>query len=263
VQTGVLENEARKLNEAYIKYITTGRPFVTLKTAMSLDGKIATTSGRSRWITSEESRRMVHQVRDEVDAILVGIGTVLRDDPSLTTRLPDGRGRDAARVILDSRVRIPLESKVLNLDSSAQTVVAVTPQASQEKVAQLRQRTEVLTIPEQDGRVDLQALIEKLGQMEITSVLLESGAEVNASALKAGIVDKVMVFIAPKLIGGSSAPGPVGGVGIEHLSEAVLLKDISVTRVGEDILVTGVPIKMQPQRHGGTEGRNGTTNFTN
>ena len=253
VQTGTLESQARKLNEAYIKYVITGRPFVILKTAMSLDGKIATAAGQSQWITSEDSRRMVHQIRDEVDAILVGIGTVISDDPSLTTRLevssdpfsPKGNsmedgGQDAIRIILDSRARIPLKSRVLNLDSPAPTIVAVTSQAPQERVAKLEQRAEVLIIPEQNGRVDLQALMEKLGQMQITSVLLEGGAEVNASALKAGIVDKVMVFIAPKLIGGSGSPGPIGGAGIDDLSESVLLTDISVDRVGEDILVTGM-----------------------
>ena len=242
VRTGILESEARKLNEAYIKYITTGkRPFVILKTAMSLDGKIATASGQSRWITSQDSRERVHQIRDEVDAILVGIGTVIRDDPSLTTRLPNGRGRDAIRIILDSRARIPLKSRVLNLDSPARTIVAVTPQAPQEKVAQLKQRAEVLTVPEQNGRVDLKALMERLGRMEIVSALLEGGAEVNASAVKAGIVDKVMVFIAPKLISGSGSPGPIGGAGIDDLSEVVQLTGISVDRVGEDILITGVP----------------------
>ncbi len=254
VKTGVLENEARKLNEAYIKYITTNRPFVILKTAMSLDGKIATASGKSRWISSEASRKMVHQIRDEVDAIMVGIGTVLRDDPSLTTRLEiplnpplkkgdlsDRRGHDPIRIILDSRARIPLEAKVLNLNSPARTIVAVTSQSPQEKIDQLRQRADVLILPEQNGKVDLQALMGKLGQMEVMSVLLEGGAEVNASALKAGIVDKVMVFIAPKLIGGSGAPGPIGGAGIDKLSEAVSLTDISLDRVGEDILVTGIP----------------------
>jgi len=245
VQTGILEDEAQKLNEAYIKYITTGRPFVILKTAMSLDGKIATASGQSQWITSEASRKIVHQIRDEVDAILVGIGTVLSDDPSLTTRLPDGGGQDATRIILDSRARIPLESRVLNLDSPARTIVAVTPQAPQEKVDQIKQLAEALIIPEQDCRVDLQALMARLGQMEVMSVLLEGGAEVNASALKAGIVDKVMAFIAPKMIGGREAPCPIGGTGIENLSDAVRLTDMSVERVGPDILVTGTILQTQ------------------
>lgn len=245
VQAGILEDEAQKLNEAYIKYITTGSPFVILKTAMSLDGKIATASGQSQWITSEDSRKIVHQIRDEVDAILVGIGTVLSDDPSLTTRLPGGGGQDATRIILDSRARIPLESRVLNLDSPARTIVAVTPQASQEKVDQLKHRAEVLIIPEQDGRVDLQALMAKLGQMEVMSILLEGGAEVNASALKAGIVDKVMVFIAPKMIGGREAPCPIGGAGIDNLSDAVRLIDMSVEQVGPDILVTGTIVQTQ------------------
>ena len=241
VQTGILESEARKLNEAFIKYITTKKPFVIMKTAMSMDGKIATSSGKSKWITSQDSRRIVHQIRDEVDAIMVGIGTVMRDDPSLTTRLPDGNGRDPVRVILDSRGRIWPEAKILHLDSPARTIIAVTSQASQEKIDQLREQAEVLVVSEQNGRVSLQSLMRELGEMEIMSLLLEGGAEVNASALKEGIVDKVMVFIAPKLIGGVEAPGPVGGSGIDELSEAVPLTDISLERIGEDILITGTP----------------------
>ncbi len=240
-QTGILETEARKLNEAYVKYITTKQPFVIMKTAMSLDGKIATASGKSKWITSEASRRVVHQIRDEVDAIMVGIGTIMRDDPSLTTRLPDGNGRDPVRIILDSRGRIPLKSRILHLDSPARTIVVITSQASQERIAQLKEHAEVLVIQEQNGRVDLKSLMLELGQMEIMSLLLEGGAEVNASALKAGIVDKAMVFIAPKLIGGAESPGPIGGSGIDELSEAVPLTDISLERVGEDILITGIP----------------------
>ena len=241
VQTSILENEARKLNEAYLKYITAKQPFVILKTAMSLDGKIATVSGKSKWITSEDSRKIVHQIRDEVDAIMVGIGTVIHDDPSLTARLPNGNGHDPIRIILDSRGRIPLEARVLHLDSPATTIVAVTPQAPQKRISQLKQRGEVLVIPEKNGKVDLEALMQELGRMEIMSVLLEGGGEVNAAALKAGIVDKVMAFIAPKLIGGDGAPGPVGGPGIEELSEAVSLTDISLERAGEDILITGTP----------------------
>lgn len=241
VEIGVLENKARKQNEVFVKYITTKQPFVILKTAMSLDGKIATVSGKSKWITSEDSRKIVHQVRDEVDAILVGIGTVFHDDPSLTTRLPNGEGHDPVRIILDSRARIPLDARVLHLDSSAKTIVVTTSQASQEKMDQLKQYAEILVVPEQDGRIDLQALMLKLGEMEVTSILIEGGAEVNASALKSGIVDKAMVFIAPKFIGGREAPGPIGGSGIDELTESVSLTDISLKKIGEDILIMGIP----------------------
>jgi diaminohydroxyphosphoribosylaminopyrimidine deaminase/5-amino-6-(5-phosphoribosylamino)uracil reductase len=241
VTNGILENEARKLNEFFIKYITTGLPFVILKTAMTLDGKIATHSGKSKWITSEDSRKLVHQIRDEVDAIMVGIGTVIKDDPSLTTRLLDGNGRDAMRIILDSHARIPLDSKILNLNSNAKTIVAITSSAPQERIEQIKQHADILTISEKDGKIDLQELMKKLGQMEITSVMIEGGADVNASALKAGIVDRVMFFIAPKLFGGKDAPSPIGGDGIDEPSEAIKLKDMSVERIGEDILIIGVP----------------------
>ena len=241
VQSGLLEQEARKLNEFYIKHITTGLPFVILKSAMSLDGKIATYTGKSKWITSETSRRKVHEIRDTVDAILVGIGTVINDNPSLTTRLMDRKGKDAVRIIVDSDARIPLPSKVLNLDSTAPTLIAVTPKALEDKISQLKSAgAEVIVIPERnDGRVNLKVLMEGLGKREITSVMIEGGSEINASALKEGIVDKVMIFIAPKFIGGRTAPGLVGGQGIEHLSSAVGLRDIQISKLGEDILVEG------------------------
>jgi len=241
VQSGLLEQEARKLNEFYIKHITTGLPFVILKSAMSLDGKIATYTGKSKWITSETSRRKVHEIRDTVDAILVGIGTVINDNPSLTTRLMDRKGKDAVRIIVDSDARIPLPSKVLNLDSTAPTLIAVTPKALEDKISQLKSAgAEVIVIPERnDGRVNLKALMEGLGKREITSVMIEGGSEINASALKEGIVDKVMIFIAPKFIGGRTAPGLLGGQGIEHLSSAIGLRDIQVSKLGEDILVEG------------------------
>jgi len=241
VTTGILEDEAQKLNEVFIKYINTGLPFVILKTAMSLDGKIATYSGKSKWITSEESRNIVHQIRNEVDAVIAGIGTVIADNPSLTTRLPDGNGRDAIRIILDSHARISLESKVLNLNSTAKTIVAVTPSAPKDKTDKIRQKAEVLIVPEKYSRIDICELMKTLGKMEITSVLIEGGSEVNASAIKSGIVDRVMFFIAPKLMGGRNAPGPIGGDGVDDPSEAIKLKDVSVTQIGEDILVTGTP----------------------
>jgi diaminohydroxyphosphoribosylaminopyrimidine deaminase/5-amino-6-(5-phosphoribosylamino)uracil reductase len=220
---------------------------------MSLDGKIATYTGKSKWITSEASRRKVHELRDTVDAILVGIGTVINDNPSLTTRLlaldpecnegegTDREGKDAIRVIVDSKAQIPLPSKVLNLDSMAPTIIAVTQKAPENKISQLKATgAEVLVVPEcNDGRVGLKALMEILGKRQITSVMIEGGSEINASALKEGIVDKVMIFIAPKFIGGKTAPGLVGGQGIEHLSNAIELRDIQVSKIGEDILVEG------------------------
>ena len=239
VETGILEDESRKLNEVFIKYIKTGMPFVTMKVAMSLDGKIATFCRRSKWISCEDSRLLVHQIRNEVDAIIVGIGTVLCDNPTLTTRLPDDNGRDAIRIVLDSKARIPLDSKILNLNSKAKTIIAVTPSAPEDKIEQLKKYADVLIISEKDGRIDLTELMKKLAQMEITNILIEGGAEVNASALKEGIVDKVMFFIAPKIIGNNTAPGPIGGDGVQDPSEAIKLKDISVTQVGDDILVTG------------------------
>jgi len=241
VQSGLLEHEARKLNEFYIKYITSGLPFVILKSAMSLDGKIATYTGKSKWITSEASRRKVHELRDAVDAILVGIGTVINDNPSLTTRLTDKEGKDAVRVVVDSKAQIPLTSRVLNLDSMAPTLVAVTQKAPENKILQLQAAgAEVLVVPERnDGKVSLKALMEILGTRQITNVMIEGGSEINASALKEGIVDKVMIFIAPKFIGGKTAPGLVGGQGIEHLSNAIGLQDVQISKIGEDILVEG------------------------
>ncbi len=240
VKSGVLEKEARELNEAFIKYITTGLPFVILKSAMSLDGKIATVSGQSKWISSEESRHKVHEIRDEVDAILVGIGTVIKDDPSLTTRLPDNSGRDPIRIVLDSNARIPLSSKVLNIQSNAKTIIAVTKNAPSDKVSELKKYAEVLTVADKNGKIDLQDLMFKLGNMQITSVLIEGGSEVNASALNQRIVDKIMIFIAPKIIGGRNAIGPIGGDGILEISEAIKVDNLSASKIGEDILLTGL-----------------------
>jgi len=241
VQSGLLERKARKLNEFYIKYITTGLPFVILKSAMSIDGKIATYTGKSKWITSEVSRQKVHELRDTVDAILVGIGTVINDNPSLTTRLMGKEGKDAVRVIVDSNARLPLPSRVLHLDSTAPTLIAVTPKAPDDKISLLQATgAESLIIPARnDGKVSLKALMATLGKRKITSVMIEGGSEINASALQEGIVDKVMIFIAPKFIGGRTAPGLVGGQGIEHLSNAIGLEDIRVSKIGEDILIEG------------------------
>jgi len=244
VEVGVLEEEARRLNEVFFKFITTRRPFVTLKVAMSLDGKIATFTGDSKWITGEQARRYAHQMRAEHDAVMVGIGTVLADDPLLTVRLP-GESKQPWRVIVDSRLRIPLESRIALTSDKFPTIVAtVQHQGSRERKKLLEERgIEVWELPADHGRVDLDALLEELGRKEITSVLLEGGAMLNASALEAGVVDKFVIFVAPKIIGGSRAPGPIGGPGVERIEDAWLVSDLEFSRVGEDLMITCYPRK--------------------
>lgn len=240
VAAGLLEEEARRLNEVFIKYITTGQPFVALKAAMSLDGKIATRTGDSQWITGSQSREYVHQMRDRYDAIMVGINTVLADNPSLNTRLPGGGGRDPVRIVLDSAARTPPGARVLKMESSAPAIIVTTTAAPGERLAGLEAAgARIITVDGEGGRVDLRALLSRLAAMEICSVLVEGGGQVHASVLAAGVADKVIWFIAPKLIGGNGAPGPVGGQGIERLTEAVRLGRVKVTRFGEDICVEG------------------------
>ena len=242
VHVGINAEEAAQLNEVHRKYIQTGKPFVILKIAVSLDGKIATVSGESQWITSEASRQQGHEIRDTVDAILVGSGTVTHDNPALTTRLQDGKGQDATRIVLDSHGRTSTEARIFNPESSAGVIVAVTPDAPARNINTLEKAgAEVITVPEVRGKVCLKRLMEILGEREVTSVLIEGGGEVNASAVAAGIVDKVMCFIAPKLIGGRDAPGAIGGEGIASLKRVPQLQRIRITPISdsEDFLIEG------------------------
>lgn len=244
VITGVLENEAKKLNEIFIKYITKKQPFVIMKTAMTLDGKIAATTGDSKWITGEKSRQHVHSIRNRVAGIMVGINTVLKDDPSLTTRLEGKMGIDSVRIIVDSSGRIPLEAKVLNIQSDKGVILATTSKISKDKEALLLNKG--VTIVKADALkndtitgVDLAKLMDELYKLEIDSVLLEGGGTLNASALQYGIVDKVMSFISPKIVGGVGAPTPVEGKGAELMKDAISLKDVSIERFDDDILIEG------------------------
>ncbi|NPV73298.1 MAG: bifunctional diaminohydroxyphosphoribosylaminopyrimidine deaminase/5-amino-6-(5-phosphoribosylamino)uracil reductase RibD [Pelotomaculum sp.] len=239
VTLGVMEDEARELNEAFIKYVTTRRPFVLAKAALSLDGKIAARTGRSKWITGPAARAYVHQLRDWYDAILVGIGTILADDPSLTARLPGGGGRDPVRVILDSLARTPLNARVIKQKSKAPTVIAVTAGAPPGRVKALQEAGAQVVVVNSGPRVDLPELMRILAEREITSVLIEGGAEVHGSAFAAGIVDKVAWFIAPKIIGGRDAPGPVGGEGVDDPGGALELERIKVSRLDQDICIEG------------------------
>ena len=226
---GVLEDRAVRLNEFYIKHRLTGRPFVTAKFAMSLDGKIATRTGESRWITGEEARAHAHRTRRAHDAILVGVNTVVADDPELTARIEGEDSRQPLRVVLDSQLRIQQSARILGPN----TLIATT------KPGRIG-AAEVLRLPpDAAGRVDLSALLDVLGQRGILSLLIEGGSEVHASFFKAGLVDKVNAYVAPRLIGGRAAPGPLGGEGVEHLAASIHLNELDFVRLGDDLLITG------------------------
>ncbi|MCE2401355.1 bifunctional diaminohydroxyphosphoribosylaminopyrimidine deaminase/5-amino-6-(5-phosphoribosylamino)uracil reductase RibD [Candidatus Poribacteria bacterium] len=244
VDVGLCAEAAKKLNEFYIKHVKTGYPFVILKMAMSLDGKIATSTGESQWITSSASRQKAHKIRDEVDAILVGIGTITSDNPALTTRLPNKQGKDATRIVLDSHGRTPTSAKIFNSLSEAGVIIAVTPQASAKNIATLEKAgAEVITTSVKGGRVCFKTLMETLGARGITSVLVEGGGKVNASALASGVVDKAICFVAPKFIGGKEAPGVLDGEGIKRLADAPELERVTITQFDCDLLIEGYFVK--------------------
>ena len=240
VVTGLMEEEAKKQNEVFIKYITSGLPFVLMKTAMTLDGKIATSTGNSKWITGGSSRDYVHKIRGKMSAIMVGIGTILADNPSLTTRIEGQIAKDPIRIIVDSSGRIPMDARVLKLESKSKTIVVLTEKAEEQKIRRLEEAgVQVIRSPLKEGRVDLTFLMRELGKRKIDSILLEGGSELNYIALREGIVDKVQSFIAPKIIGGATAKTPVDGEGIQQLSEAICLKDMEVHRFGQDFMLEG------------------------
>ena len=238
VKCGVLSREAARLNEAFLKWIETGLPFVALKTAMSLDGKIATFTGASQWITGEAARQRVHEYRDVYDGILAGIGTVLSDDPSLTTRLEGGAGKNPVRIIADSMARTPVQARLLT-DGAAPVLIAVTEAAPADRVEALKAAGAELIVAGPGPQVDMTLLMKALGERDITSVFVEGGGTVNFSLLKAGLVDKVYAFVAPKLIGGREAKTPVEGEGFAELSEAAELTRLEAETVGRDVLLTG------------------------
>jgi diaminohydroxyphosphoribosylaminopyrimidine deaminase/5-amino-6-(5-phosphoribosylamino)uracil reductase len=226
---GVHEDRALRLNEFYVKHRLTGRPFVTAKFAMSLDGKIATRSGESRWISSIESRAHGHILRSAHDAILVGVGTVLADDPELTARVEGPTARQPLRVVLDSQLRTPPHARVVGPN----TLIATT------RSGQLGEAETLVLARTAEGRVGLGPLLDELGRRGILSLLVEGGAEVHASFFAEGLVDKVQAYIAPLVIGGREAPGPVGGQGVPSLAGATKLRDVDATRIGDDLWITG------------------------
>lgn len=235
VRLGKHEGEARELNEAYFKFIATGLPFVTAKFAMSLDGKIATRGGESKWITGEEARRYAHGLREMVDAIVVGVNTVLADDPQLTS--PSGE-RQPLRVVVDSGARTPPTAKLLQMPGS--TLVVTTGAAEAGKIERLKEAgAEVVALPGLDGLVDLRELLRLLGQRDVTSVVVEGGGTLLGSFFDLRLVDKVVAFVAPVIIGGEGAKPAVGGRGAERLAQALRLSQVRVERLGEDVLISG------------------------
>ncbi len=235
VTAGVLEEDCRRLNEVFFHYIRTGRPFVVMKYAMTMDGKIAAWTGRSRWITGPAAREHVHRLRHRYRAILVGVGTVLADDPQLTCRLPEGR--DPLRVVCDTHLRTPLTARVVATAGQTPTLLA-TCCGDPARIAPYRRAgCRVITLPKREGHVDLDALMARLGQEEVDSVLLEGGGTLNWAALRSGVVQKVFTYLAPKLLGGREAPTPVEGPGVPDPADAFPLRPGAVTRLGDDILL--------------------------
>lgn len=240
VITGVCEKEARILNEAFTTWITTGRPFVILKCAATLDGRIATRTGDSRWVTGPVSRQCVHRIRHAVDGILVGVETVKKDNPSLTTRLQDETGSDPTRIILDTHLSMPATAKMLHQPSEASTWVICGPDAAESRRSALEAAgTQVIVAAVKNGRIDLPALMGQLGRMEIGSLLIEGGGRVIGSALAAGIVDKLCLFYAPKLLGGDDGIPMCRGMGPERMQDSIAVHDLEVFRFGDDVMLQG------------------------
>jgi diaminohydroxyphosphoribosylaminopyrimidine deaminase/5-amino-6-(5-phosphoribosylamino)uracil reductase len=226
------------LNEAYFYHRKTGMPFVTLKTATTLDGKIATQNGDSRWITGVESRAYVHQLRHEQDAILVGANTVIADDPELTARLPDGNGNHPIRIILDSTLRTPLTAKILNT-TQADTWIFTTDARDAFKEAAFQEAGVQVYSTGSDSKVNMEQMLKILGSKGILSLLVEGGGEVNAAMLRGNYIHKIIAFLAPKLLGGAASPSSIGGVSPAKMAEALRLHRISWKQYGEDLCVTG------------------------
>ncbi|OGC22348.1 riboflavin biosynthesis protein RibD [candidate division WOR-1 bacterium RIFOXYB2_FULL_42_35] len=238
LRVGLLEAEAKKLNEVFIKHITTQKPFVVVKVVTTLDGKIATKTGASRWVSGPETLKFAHHLRNVYDAILVGVGTVLIDNPTLTTRLVK-KIKHPIRIVLDALAKTPLTAKVVT-NKETRTIIVVGPKAAKKKIEALKKNgVEMLKVKASKGRINLPALMKKLAKMKITSVLVEGGGEVIASALQAKVVDKMHCIIAPKIFGGRTAKTSVEGEGIKSPEQAWQLNNVKVERLGEDILVTG------------------------
>ena len=244
VTTGIAQEEAAQLNRAYLHWVKTGRPYVILKAGMTLDGKVATAKGESRWITGPRARQEAHRFRSQVDAVVVGVGTVIHDDPALTARLSDRPLKLALkqplRVVLDSKLRTPLTARICAKQDQAKTLIVTTSRASQSRHRPFEQvGVEVRSLPAKNGRVSLPALMTMLGKRGITSMLIEGGSTVNAAALREKLVNHVLFYLAPTLLGGQDAMAVIGDRSPERLAQALTLHHVTVRRIGNDMVVEG------------------------
>lgn len=238
VVTGVLEDECRKMNEVFVKYITSKIPFVILKAGISLDGKIATCTGQSKWITSSEARMHAHSLRNKMKGIMVGANTVISDNPELTYR-GSGDGRNPVRIVVDSNLRVPMDSEIIK-NNNGNTIAACVKGADESKKQLLLQAgVRIIETDSKNGRVDLSQLMTKLGQENIDSILIEGGGTLNFAALNEGIVDKVRFYIAPKIIGGQKSRNSIGGDGFQTLDDCVNLENMSYEKLGDELIVEG------------------------
>ena len=237
VREHVMKEKCDALNQAFFHYIQTGRPYVTMKYAMTIDGKIAAHTGASKWVTGEEARHHVHEQRKKNTAIMVGIGTVLADDPMLNCRI-EGR-RDPVRIICDTHLKMPVTSKIVKTAKDIPTIIACCT-ADEELQRPYREAgCKILLTEKKMNHIDLEQLMEQLGKEKIDSILLEGGGTLNWAALNAGIVQKIQAYIAPKIFGGTTAKTPVEGIGVEVPDQAFLIKNRTIRLLGEDLLVEG------------------------
>ena len=242
VKWGVLEEECARLNEVYMKYVTKGKPFVIVKGALTLDGWIATQTGNSKWITNEKSRKFVHSLRKRVDAIMVGVDTIIADNPLLVPYLMGNSAPDPVRVIADTNLRVPLESRVFNSGTSALTIVASGSNVSNTKRKKLEgQGARVIKCQMRDGRIDLADLLNRLAEMSICSVLVEGGATLFGSIIRERLVDKYYIFLAPKILGGDNGVPFTRGPGCDTVKDCLTLSPLMVRRFGDDIMIEAYP----------------------
>ena len=240
VHIGVCEEPAKKLNEAFVKYVYTKQPFVLLKCAATLDGRIATRSGDSKWVTGEKARKFVHQLRHAVDAIMVGVGTIQADDPSLTTRLDSDNGLDPVRIILDTHLSISAGARILQLESNSDTILVTGIGVDAKKKRTLEKNgVRFIELPVKNDGIEMQPLLDRLGKMGITSLLIEGGSRVITSAFSSGIVDKVFFFYAPKILGGDDGIPICQGPGPELMGDCIRVKHIRIQRFDDDVMIEG------------------------